>query len=281
MKTQATKTTLNAAEITIFRALTVAVLSETAATLTVIPPLKTPFFDRAKALGAGHQAALIIASRIIARMEQRQVGIEAAATAKRKAARYQEYLFDNVVSKIYNAQPSRFVLVPDSTIYSGLETTGIRATKKVIAQVRAAVLHREIETYVRRFYRTCCNGTETVSFGPAGVSQNEYDDWNLYRGRFKGWVAKIKDTQIQVSPDFARMPRRVLQGTLILGTAKLHKAEKKGLPERWDAHRVTYLAQGRGNELFAATGILVRDAAKSCLIRDTFAVAARALKKQQ
>lgn len=110
-------------------------------------------------------------------------------------------------------------------------------------------------------YRSATHGDLSyhLTTDPAavGVRQEEYADRSIYRGKYKGWSARVQNTAITVPIDWRlRVQRRGL--AVVDGMLTLDAAPLAGAPDGVDLYAATWLEQGRGTALSAHDGYIAR-----------------------
>lgn len=183
-------------------ALLAALLAESAAAPLVVPAKKTPFIERAKALGITLRQAQAVANKAMAqfarRAERAQAKLDRAAAAKRKY--HQD--FRAAVSKLAGSQQLLMQAASRAEIKAALKAAGLHPTAAEVTRAGQMLLQMQVKTAYEQRYRTCVNGTVSASIaGQAGVTQAKYLDWNLYKGAVRR-PARIVDTQLVLRADY-------------------------------------------------------------------------------
>ena len=120
-----------------------------------------------------------------------------------------------------------------------------------------------VERLFRDFYRSPTSDHGNIHISTTdrpeevGVKIEVSEDWNLYKGSFKGWAAKITDIHLTI-PE--RWRSRVLHKRLasVDGLMTLDAQALEGAPQGVDLFAATWLVQKRGYEVEAVKGFIAR-----------------------
>lgn len=240
--------------------LTSAILAETRATPLQVPSLKTPLMERAKSSGATHREALAWTRHVLTRMRKRADAVTAKSNAKEAK---QKNFIDRTITAmnaLHDTQTAVMEPASDATIVNALKNASIKTDKVTIKLAGGLLLRAQIRKAFINHYRTCANGsvTTTLAKSHSAIEQSEHTDWNLYRGKYKGWAAHILDTKLTIRLDYWSAVQAkigsVIDGILLLNAAPIRA---KGIPAGTRAFEVEWIAQGRGNAVRTVAGFAV------------------------
>lgn len=110
-------------------------------------------------------------------------------------------------------------------------------------------------------YRLATHGelSCTLTDDPAdvGVHQSVYEDRDIYRGRYKGWAARVQDTRITAPRTWRQ--RVAARGLAVVdGLMTLDAAEIAGVSATTEVYAARWIVQGAGTALRVVTGIIAR-----------------------
>lgn len=132
-----------------------------------------------------------------------------------------------------------------------------------LADKLARIRRDAVLTAYRTTYRVpdAGHGDEVVilTADPAqvGVVQNKSTNWDLYRGKYKGWAADVTDTIITVPAEWrVRVQRQGL--ARVDGMMTLDASRLDGAPEGVELFAATWAEQGRGYAVTVARGYVAR-----------------------
>lgn len=239
-------------------ALIQSLLAETAQDPLDVPTKKTPFIERAKALGFGHRQGIAIANKAIAQFARRAQRMQAKLDRLVEKKRKYEALLGATLREIVAGQRQLVQPVPRDELKAVLAKAGLRTSPQELRRAAEGLLRLQVRAAYMARHRTCVNGAVRVvldAAAPAGVAQREVTDWDLYRGCFKGWAADITHTWLTVHPDYwKRVSARGLvtvDGKLVLDAVPVRRRAADGV----SLFAVSWVDQPRRNANFAQTAM--------------------------
>lgn len=220
-------------------------LAETAATPLEVPARKTPLIERAKLLGFSHSQGLVIANQALAQFERRAERAQAKLDRAAAATRKYNSDFRSAIADLAATQPKLMQATSRAELKTVLASAGLRTSAAEITRAASMLLRAQVQRAYTRKYRTCVNGTVSVSCGSiAAFNQTEYLEWNLYRGQRR--PAKIVNTVIFIRPDYwdrvSRNGIAVICDNLVLDATPVRRA-KEGIR----VYAATWIEQPRAN----------------------------------
>jgi len=164
----------------------------------------------------------------------------ASARKMRNCRRAAEHLGRAVDFITQVKAPSHYAMPGSAKLPKGLMASRLDIRRKTLVLAAYHACYRAPESDHGTEYVSLTASPEKVS-----VSQVQSKDWNLYRGKFKGWAATITTTTITVPTDWLTRVRKHGIATLD-GMMTLDAAPMDGAPEDVSLYAATWLVQGRG-----------------------------------